>query len=141
VKPHWMQDLIACSWWENDGPVLLRAKFAFDDTLNVPVPTTAPVHTVRPSRSHVRERVLSVLRRFPEQSFYTSTIADRLRLQRAACHDELQHLCAAGLVVRDGVRSAVGKYQLAPIAAGHRPLECGCDEPYVCTCEAKEAAE
>lgn len=113
MKPHWMRDLISCSWWENEGPVLLRASRPFEGDDHVVVPTSAPRHNAGPTPLEVRARILAIFKRSPTKVFETSDIADRLRMPMKVCHRHLQHLCTDELITRDGARSAVGKYQLA----------------------------
>lgn len=74
MKPHWLRDHIACSWWPNDGPVHMRpASKPFDET-QTPVVVTFQT----PSPGVVKQRILAILDRFPEQRFQSSALATRL---------------------------------------------------------------
>jgi hypothetical protein len=99
-RPHWMADLIASSWWPNDGPKFLKPRLvAVDDEEAI-----APV--APSSRESLRLRLRAVLG--DGRTWSTRDLSNRVCSAESTVNRTLSALTRDGYV--ELVRAGVGSY-------------------------------
>lgn len=115
---HTLLDVIACSWWPNDGPVLLRpppTPFHYDDTVDVKQfkGRATTIEKRPPSKTEFGERLLAVLRRHDVPVTSADLAMSLVRMQEQIA-GKLRELEAEGVVERVVRRGMVTHWRAKP---------------------------